>query len=119
MTDGKWLEYVIGQFMDNTVKYRDVSRNLKITVFAKENEKSVDFIYEDNGQGISREDLPRIFDKSFTGDNGHNISKSTGMGLYIVKSLCDRLGHKISAESEKGEYTRFTISFAKNDMHRF
>lgn len=71
----------------------------------------------DNGMGISAGDLPRIFDKSFTGENGRMHAKSTGMGLYIVKSLCDRLGHRIDVQSKQGDYTEFVITIGMNDMY--
>ena len=63
-------------------------------------------------------ELPRVFDKSFTGENGREFSKATGMGLYIVKKLCDKLGHAITIESVKGEYTRVKITFYKNDFYK-
>ena len=115
MTDGKWLEFIIGQLMDNTIKYRDEERQLVISVRAEREDQKIRFIYEDNGSGIDNADLPRIFEKSFTGNNGRNTSKSTGMGLYIVKNMCERLGHTIRAESERGKYTRFIVTFAEND----
>lgn len=58
-----------------------------------------------------KEDLNRIFNKGFTGNNGRNNSKSTGLGLYLVKELCDKLGHKIDVDSEYNQYTKFTITF--------
>ena len=67
--------------------------------------------------GISKEDLPRVFNKSFTGNNGRRCAKSTGMGLYIVKRLCDKLGHKVAIESRKGEYTKVSIIFFKNKYY--
>ncbi len=117
MTDGKWLEFIIGQLMDNSIKYRVEEKALEISVSAKKEDDKIKFIYEDNGSGISKEDLPRIFEKSFTGSNGRGTAKSTGMGLYIVKNLCDRLGHTIQAESEKDKFTRFTITFIDNDYY--
>ena len=69
---------------------------------------------EDNGIGITEKDLPRIFEKSFTGDNGRK-SSSTGMGLYICRRLCEELGHKILAESEPGKYTRIGILFRERE----
>ena len=59
-----------------------------------------------------------MFEKTFTGENGRTMSKSTGMGLYIVKKLCDKLGHKITIDSIKGEYTDVIISFTKNDFYK-
>ena len=60
---------------------------------------------------LKKEDLNRIFNKGFTGNNGRNNSKSTGLGLYLVKELCDKLGHKIDVDSEYKQYTKFTITF--------
>ena len=59
----------------------------------------------------------RIFDKTFTGENGRTHKKSTGMGLYIVKKLCNKLGHGVSAKSVQGEFTEIIITFGKNDIH--
>ena len=72
----------------------------------------------DNGIGIPKADIPKIFEKSFTGKNGRLMAKSTGMGLYIAKKMCRKLGHGIYAESEEGRYTKITIEFADNDFYR-
>ena len=70
---------------------------------------------EDHGEGIREKDLPRIFDKGFTGSNYHNGKyKSTGMGLYMVSKIADRLGIKIQVESEYERFTRVCILFQKN-----
>ena len=66
-------------------------------------------IIEDSGIGIQKEDLPRVFEKGFTGYNGRKDKKSSGIGLYLVKQVCNRLGHRISIESELGKYTRVMI----------
>ncbi|MBR6996593.1 MAG: sensor histidine kinase [Ruminococcus sp.] len=118
MTDGKWLEFMLGQLMANSLKYTVEGREPVISISAEELPDRVLLHFRDNGTGISEADLPRIFEKSFTGENGRAYAKSTGMGLYIVKSLCDRLGHIITAASEKGEYTEFTIAFAKNQFYK-
>ena len=118
MTDGKWLEFILGQLMANSLKYTVKGREPVIRISASELSDRVLLHFRDNGAGIPVNDLPRIFDKSFTGENGHTYSRSTGMGLYIVKSLCDRLGHSISAVSEQGSFTELTIAFAKNDHFR-
>ena len=117
MTDGKWLEFMLGQFMANSLKYTVPGREPVIKVYAEELPDRILLHFRDNGTGISEGDLPRVFEKSFTGENGRIYAKSTGMGLYIVKSLCERLGHSITAASVKGEYTEFTIGFAKNDHY--
>lgn len=118
MTDGKWLEFMLGQLMANSLKYTVEGREPVIRISAEELPDRVLLRFRDNGTGIPEADLPRIFDKSFTGENGRSYAKSTGMGLYIVKSLCERLGHSITASSVKGEYTEFTIAFAKNQFYK-
>lgn len=118
MTDGKWLEFILGQFMANSMKYASAERELVMSVSAEETEDKVLLHFRDNGIGIPESDLPRIFDKSFTGENGRSYARSTGMGLYIVKSLCERLEHSISVKSEQGSYTEFTIGFPKNNYFK-
>ena len=70
-----------------------------------------------NDIGIKDSDIKQVFDKSFTGENGRIRSKSTGMGLYIAKNMCEKLGHKITLESALHKYTRVYITFAKNDFY--
>ena len=72
---------------------------------------------EDNGIGIPEQDIRRVFDKSFTGYNGKERTKSTGMGLYIAKELCAKLGHDINIESEQGQWTRVNIKIYKADYY--
>lgn len=115
MTDSKWLEFILGQLLSNSMKYFAEEREPEIKVYAEENDNSIVLHFRDNGIGIPAADLPYIFDKSYTGENGHTHSRSTGMGLYIVKSLCERLGHSISASSVQNEYTDISVSFGKND----
>lgn len=118
MTDSKWLEYIFTQLIANSLKYFSPEREAQITVCAEENDNAVTLHFKDNGIGIPATDLPYIFEKSFTGQNGRLHSKSTGMGLYITESLCRKLGHKVSADSVQGEYTDIMISFGKNDIYR-
>ncbi len=115
MTDAKWLEYILGQLLGNSMKYIAEGREPEIHISAEENGDRTVLHFRDNGIGIPASDLPYIFEKSYTGENGRTRSRSTGMGLYIVKSLCDRLGHTVSADSVKGEYTDIMISFGKNE----
>lgn len=117
LTDGKWLEFILGQLMANSVKYRSEERPVVINVYAEESGTAAILRFRDNGIGIPAADLPNVFEKSFTGANGRKDSKSTGMGLYIVKNLCDRLGHGITIESEEGVYTEVTLTFNKNDFY--
>lgn len=75
-------------------------------------------VIEDNGCGIKASDLSRVFEKGFTGSN-RNKANATGMGLYLSKKLCDRLGLKLDIVSKENEYTRLTITFPKRTVHSF
>ena len=113
MTDGKWLGFILGQLMGNSMKYEAT----EITVTAENLPDKTVLHFRDNGCGIPENDLPYIFEKSFTGENGRTHRKSTGMGLYIVKKLCDKLGHSVSVQSVRGEFTEIIITFGKNDIY--
>ena len=114
MTDGKWLSFIIGQLMSNSLKY-DAT---EIIVKGEDFPDRTVLHFRDNGIGIPESDLPFIFDKTFTGENGRTHKKSTGMGLYIVKKLCDRLGHTVEASSVQGEFTEISIIFGKNELYK-
>lgn len=118
MTDGKWLEFILNQIISNSMKYKreDVASVIKIE--AEEREDSVSLSVYDNGIGIPKKDISNVFKKTFTGENGRKGAKSTGMGLYIVRKLCTRLGHKIEIESEESQWTKVRIIFGKNDYYR-
>lgn len=116
LTDSKWLEFIVNQIISNSIKYikKGVEHYIKIT--AKENEKSIILKIYDNGIGIKKSDIPKVFDKTFTGNNGRKIETSTGMGLYITKQLCKKLGHKVTIDSKENEYTEVSIFFNKDDF---
>ncbi len=116
-TDAKWLEFILGQIINNSIKYHRKIKNSYIKTTINVEEDKTILTIEDNGIGIAEHDIPRIFLKSFTGENGRASSSSTGMGLYISKSLCDKLGHSIYAESKKGQYTRISIEFSNNKYY--
>ncbi len=118
LTDSKWLEFIINQIVSNSIKYKrdDVDSVIKLKV--EEQSKQIDLHIYDNGIGIPKKDIKRVFEKTFTGENGRSRSKSTGMGLYIVKRLCEKLGHKIAVKSVPNEYTDVVISFSKNDFYK-
>jgi hypothetical protein len=118
MTDGKWLEYILGQLMGNSMKYFSDKREPEILVYAENTKDKTVLHFRDNGVGIPENDLPYIFEKTFTGENGRARAKSTGMGLYIVKKLCGKLGHSVSAKSVQGEFTEIIITFGKNDFNK-
>lgn len=103
LSDEKWLCFVIEQILSNAIKYTNQgSVSIKV-------EDEV-LMIEDSGIGIQPEDLPRVFDRGFTGYNGRKDKKSTGIGLYLVKRICTKLGHQVSIESELGKYTRVSIN---------
>ncbi len=114
MTDGKWLAYILGQLMSNAIKYVAPDRDRVVRVSATEESDCVTLRFYDNGIGIPASDLSRIFEKSFTGENGRIGANSTGMGLYLVAKLCERLGHTIDATSRQGEFTEVSIAFGKS-----
>lgn len=133
-TDAKWLEFMVGQIVNNSVKYLTKSRKdsgeRPQTGCEKENRPAVirfevlkhgessELVITDNGIGIPEEDLPRVFEKTFTGKNGRKVTGATGMGLYICRKLCDKLGHALWIESEEGSFTRVHLEFGKDDFYQ-
>lgn len=95
ISDEKWLGFVIGQILSNAVKYTN-SGGVEVYF-----EEPAVLCVKDTGIGISPEDLPRIFEKGYTGLNGRVDEKSSGIGLYLCEKICRRLGHTITAESGK------------------
>lgn len=110
ITDEKWLQFIIEQVLSNSIKYT-AKGSVTITV-------SDDKVLRiaDTGIGIAAEDVPRIFEKGFTGYNGRSDRKSTGLGLYLCKTAADRLSHKISAESEVGKGTVISIDLSSEKV---
>lgn len=114
-TDEKWVGFMIDQVFSNCIKYRR-EENSCIHIYAKQGKQQISLLIEDNGVGIPKEDIRRIFDKGFTGKNGRTGKKSTGIGLYLCKGLCDRLGIGISCESKEGVFTRIIFTFPNSDF---
>ena len=112
-TDDKWVRFILDQLISNAVKYRTDQPVLHFCT-RKENDRVL-LSVEDNGIGIPPGDLPLIFEKGFTGENGRRIHSSTGIGLYLCRRLCDKLGIGISASS-KGKGTTISLSFHINDF---
>lgn len=111
-TDKKWIIYVLGQLINNSIKYS--KENGVIEFSAEDKGEYIELKIRDNGIGINEEDLERVFNKGFTGSNGRNsVYKSTGMGLYFSKKIIDKLNHSIEVESVKDKYTLFRIRFYK------
>ena len=112
VSDKKWLSFAFEQILGNSVKYS--SSGGEITIETCDNK----LVIEDKGIGIKEEDLPRIFEKGFTGFNGRYEKKSSGLGLYLCKKTLDKLGHHIEISSKVGEGTRIEITFPKEDTLR-
>ena len=106
LTDEKWLQLVIEQVLSNAVKYAPGGH----VVIWTEGET---LMIEDDGVGIAQEDLPRIFDRGFTGCNGRADKRATGIGLYLCRKICKQLGHTITVDSELGRGTRVNIGLFK------
>ena len=106
LSDEKWLQLVIEQVLSNAVKYAPGGH---VTVWSE----GENLLIQDDGVGIAAEDLPRIFERGFTGCNGRMDKRSTGIGLYLCKEICKKLGHTISVDSEQGRGTRITIGLAR------
>ncbi len=104
VTDEKWMVFVLEQILGNAVKY---TASGSISIYRENSCLTV----EDTGIGILEEDLPRIFEKGYTGYNGRSDKKASGIGLYLVKGILDKLGHKVSVESEAGKGTKVRLMF--------
>ncbi len=117
LTDSKWLEFVLNQIINNSIKYKRNIDNSYIKIYVEDKKDVTVLVIEDNGIGIKSSDIRQVFEKTFTGENGREKSTSTGMGLYIAKNLCKKLGHKIEISSKEGKYTKVFITFAKNKYY--
>jgi len=109
-SDSKWLEFIINQVLINSIKYSK-EKNPKIWIYSIKRKDSIELYIEDNGIGINTSDLSKVFDKGFTGENGRKTYKSTGMGLYLCKVLCENLYHKIDILSQENAKTVVIITF--------
>lgn len=107
VSDEKWLSFIIGQLLNNALKYTPAGGKIKIYF-----EKNF-LIVEDDGIGIKSSDLPRVFEMGYTGENGRKLGSSTGLGLYLVKSIGNDLNLGIKIESKEGKFTKIMISFPK------
>lgn len=110
LTDEKWLLFVVEQVLSNALKY---TRTGYIEIFTEEPET---LCIRDTGIGIAPEDLPRIFEKSYTGYNGRSDKKASGIGLYLCRRVCGKLGHTITAASVVGEGTTIRIGLARQKI---
>ncbi len=115
-TDDKWVRFILNQLIGNAVKYR--SENPRLRFSTREQDFLVQLVMEDNGIGIGKADLPRVFEKGFTGENGRSIQSATGIGLYLCRRLCDKLGIGLALESDGGG-TTVILSFQVNYFLHF
>ena len=109
LTDEKWLVFVIGQILSNALKY---TKRGQISIYTEDRA----LVIEDTGIGIQAEDLPRVFERGFTGYNGRGGGKSTGIGLYLCKSVMDKLSHGISVESMVGKGTKVFLILGRKEL---
>ncbi|WP_125153464.1 sensor histidine kinase [Clostridium rectalis] len=114
-TDKKWIYFVINQIIINAIKYTAIKEIDKKTISLKIKEDllKITVSIKDNGIGIPKEDLGRVFNAFFTGKNGRKTAESTGMGMYLAKRICTELGNELYVESEEGKGTVFYIVFYK------
>lgn len=110
--DEKWLDFIIGQIIANSIKYKN--EKLELYFLGTENKDSVILSIKDNGIGIPESDLSKVFEKGFTGKNGRSFAKSTGIGLYLCRILCEKMYLGLKIESTLGEGTTLQIIFPKD-----
>ena len=115
-TDSKWCIFILNQIIQNSIKYSK-KENRKLDIFSKEKKEKVVLYIKDNGIGIKKGEITKVFDKGFTGENGRIIGKkSTGIGLYLSKKLCEKIGVGLELNSEKGIGTEVRMIFPKNSF---
>ena len=121
--DGKWVEFILGQLIQNSIKYarEDGAKIVFSGALLDEGLASerIELTVADNGCGVSAADLPRVFEKGFTGDNGRTTKRATGIGLYLVARLCSKMGIDVTAASEPGEGFVVTFAFSTNKFQYF
>lgn len=112
VTDGKWLEVLLEQILSNSLKYAPKGR---VRIYADPN-KEATLLIEDNGAGIRAEDLPKIFEKGYSGWNGRLHEKSTGLGLFLSRKICQRLGHTMEIDSKWHVYTKVALHLEREEL---
>ena len=108
LTDGKWLSFVVEQVLSNALKYTPEGGSITIDA-----EAPATLCIRDTGIGITAEDLPRIFDRGYTGRNGRTYRQASGIGLYLCRRICRDLGHTITASSAAGEGTVLRLDLSR------
>lgn len=115
-SDSKWVEFILNQIISNSLKYSK-EKDSVIKIYSAKNKSNIVLTIEDNGIGINEKDIVKVFDKGFTGENGREFGKSTGIGLYLCKKLCEKLGLGINIESKKGNGTKINIIFPLSEFN--
>lgn len=114
-TDNKWVVFILNQIIQNSIKYKKINENLELEIYGVEKKENVILYIKDNGIGIKKGEITRVFEKGFTGTNGRLIGKkSTGIGLYLCKNLCNKLGIGIELNSVQNEGTEIRLVFPKS-----
>lgn len=114
-TDSKWIVFILNQLLQNSVKYKKTEETSEIEIYARQGKENVILSVKDNGLGIKKGEITRVFEKGFTGTNGRLLNKkSTGIGLYLCKKLCDKLGIAIELNSVQGEGTEVKLVFPQS-----
>ena len=114
-TDSKWCVFILSQIIQNAIKYSK-EQNKEIKLYAENKKENVILYIKDNGIGIDKAEIGRVFEKGFTGTNGRQEKKSTGIGLYLCKKLCDKLCIGLEIASEKEIGTEVKLIFPKNSF---
>lgn len=115
ITDVKWVKFIVNQVIINSIKYSKYGGGI-VKAYTINGKDNIVLTIEDNGIGISKNDVNRVFDKGFTGKNGRKYGKSTGIGLYLCKKLCEKLGLGIYLSSIEEEGTKVSIIFPIGDF---
>lgn len=117
-TDSKWVIFILNQIIQNSIKYKKMESELNLEIYGKQGKENVILYLKDNGIGIKKGEITRVFEKGFTGTNGRlSNKKSTGIGLYLCKKLCEKLGIAIELNSIYNEGTEVRIVFPKNSLY--
>lgn len=113
-TDNKWIVFILNQIIQNSIKYRK-KENSVIEIYANQGKENVILYIKDNGIGIKQGEITRVFEKGFTGTNGRlSNKKSTGIGLYLCKKLCNKLGIGIELNSVQNKGTAVMLIFPQS-----
>ena len=111
-TDSKWIVFILNQIIQNSIRYKKPEGQAEIEIYSVKGKENVILYIKDNGMGIKKGEITRVFEKGFTGTNGRMLNKkSTGIGLYLCKKLCDKLGMAIELNSIQNEGTEVRLVF--------